>query len=140
MTRAGALGGSLYRIYTGSSSARRPRHLGAGGNTIDVCTWHIPAQCIVRADNVLEGHCLKDCASIRPETAFRCCGAVGAGSSLRFVITDLVNHGHVRCDGTMKSSAGVSLSWSKAIRWDGRVEALDVSSLPHPSASAATWS
>jgi hypothetical protein len=28
-----------------------------------------PAQCIGRADNVLEGHRLKDCASIRPETA-----------------------------------------------------------------------
>jgi hypothetical protein len=30
---------------------------------------YIPAQCIGRADNLLEGHCLKDCASIRPETA-----------------------------------------------------------------------
>src|SRR6516162_1956142 len=31
--------------------------------------WHFPVQCIGRADNVLEGHYLKDCASIRPETA-----------------------------------------------------------------------
>jgi hypothetical protein len=41
MTRARALGRSLYRIYTRSSSARRPRHVGAAGGTIDVCTWHV---------------------------------------------------------------------------------------------------
>jgi hypothetical protein len=38
MTRAGALGGLFYRIYTGS-----PVYLGAppaGRSTIDVCTWH----------------------------------------------------------------------------------------------------
>jgi hypothetical protein len=42
MTRAGALGGLFYRIYTGSSV-----YLGAppaGRATIDVCTWHMPAQ------------------------------------------------------------------------------------------------
>jgi hypothetical protein len=31
-----------------------------------VSFWHIPAQCIGGADNVLEGHCR---ASIRPENA-----------------------------------------------------------------------
>jgi hypothetical protein len=63
MNKAGKMQRAL-AVRAGLTFANKERRMRRAENQ-----WYMPAQCIVHADNVLEGQYLNDCASIRPETA-----------------------------------------------------------------------